>query len=404
MKKNLIHQFDYLINDNFKDFADGNPFSESDNLEIMELIDLIDPIIGLTINSNSKDTAKNFHTGADKYIQRLKSILNERSKDNVELNEVLMTIIKVAVLKVEAYLEYTILNNDYRNKLTGHNELINEKVNTLKRDGYVEFQIVKTDQFEEWSNNQLVSARKKYENESDWRGANSYPENSNEFKIIQQFIKDQNILEIISEYKQMNMRMLYAAWDYAHNRQKWFRNNHQYNRISATNYYHLDADVDVAKMLIYLTDVKEDDGPFKFVRGSNTMPRSIFLTYIYSAIDTEISPRYAQKSNLYGRGLFLYRKDLLMKFPNCFMGTTHFGDDLIDNSSLSNHLIDNTVTFTRSKGTAVLFDGFSGIHAGGNADKGERLAVQVAFRRKKSMDAELSMIQKVKKNIKEFIS
>lgn len=86
------------------------------------------------------------------------------------------------------------------------------------------------------------------------------------------------------------------------------------------------------------------------------------------------------------------------------MGTTHFGDDLAENSPLSNHLLNNTVTFIRPKGTAVLFDGFNGIHAGGNADKGERLAVQIAFRRKRSMNAELTLTGKIKRKIKEFIS
>ncbi|MGZ3921902.1 MAG: hypothetical protein ACXVC7_16500, partial [Bacteroidia bacterium] len=86
---------------------------------------------------------------------------------------------------------------------------------------------------------------------------------------------------------------------------------------------------------------------------------------------------------LYGRGLFLYRKDLLMKFPKKFMGSTHFGDDIEANTALSKYLIDNTVTFYNNKGAAILFDGYTGIHAGSNAHTGERLAVQIAFMKSK---------------------
>ena len=65
-----------------------------------------------------------------------------------------------------------------------------------------------------------------------------------------------------------------------------------------------------------------------------------------------------------------------MKFPKAFRGTTHFGDDLIEGSALSDYLLDRTITFTEKQGTAVLFDGFLGIHAGNNANQGERLAIQ----------------------------
>ncbi len=107
-----------------------------------------------------------------------------------------------------------------------------------------------------------------------------------------------------------------------------------------------------------------------------------------------------KKENLYGRGLFLYRKDLLMKFPVSFMGTTHFGDDLAENSDLSRYLLANTIVFTKPKGTVVLFDGFRGIHAGGNADTGERLAVQVAFIQKNKVSVKDKIANRVNRILK----
>lgn len=389
MEKHFIQNIDYVNNQYFiKGNILNSNFSKSDNIKLLELINRIDTIASFLINSSSQNYDKKFNEYAGECIDQIFRLLAERSKGDLELKETLLSIHSEAIKLVKKHIRIFSENNDYDTEkvLNSLGSKSKDYIDSLNEQGYLEFSFDLTPEFLSWSHQQLDKARKTYENESDWRGGNSYDINSEEYKYIEKFIRDNNITEIISEYKKMDMQLYYAAWDYSHNRQKWFRNNHEYNYLSPTNYYHFDADPDVAKMLIYLSDVGEGDGPFKFVKGSNTMPRSIYLTYIFYAIDTLVSPKFKKSDNLYGRGLFLYRKDFLLKFPECFMGSTHFGDDVIDGSDLSHYLLNNTTTFTRKKGSAVLFDGFSGIHAGGNAFTGERLAIQVAFKRKKSID------------------
>jgi hypothetical protein len=62
-------------------------------------------------------------------------------------------------------------------------------------------------------------------------------------------------------------------------------------------------------------------------------------------------------------------------------GSTHFGDDLLDGSYLSDALLEREHAFTGPAGTVVMFDGSQGIHRGGQVGKGgARWAVQIAFR------------------------
>jgi hypothetical protein len=71
----------------------------------------------------------------------------------------------------------------------------------------------------------------------------------------------------------------------------------------------------------------------------------------------------------------------LLTLPAALRGSTHFGDDLLDGSHLSDALLEREHVFTGPAGTVVMFDGSRGIHRGGQPGKGgARWAVQIAFR------------------------
>lgn len=74
-----------------------------------------------------------------------------------------------------------------------------------------------------------------------------------------------------------------------------------------------------------------------------------------------------------------HRRDLLT-LPSAFRGTTHFGDDIVDESDLSRRLLAGEDTFLGPSGTLIVFDGSAGIHRGSQVERGERWAVQIAMR------------------------
>ena len=102
-------------------------------------------------------------------------------------------------------------------------------------------------------------------------------------------------------------------------------------------------------------------------------------------MDKRVNAMIEGPSGHFSQNLFRNGRSLLMQFPTCFIGSTHFGDHLVEESELSRYLLDNTVVFTRPAGSCIVFDGFLGVHAGGNPLSGERLAVQIGFARRRSL-------------------
>ena len=70
----------------------------------------------------------------------------------------------------------------------------------------------------------------------------------------------------------------------------------------------------------------------------------------------------------------------MLLLPPLLRGTTHFGDDILDDTDLSRKLLSQEVVFKGPTGTCVLFDGSRGIHRGSLVTTGGRWAVQIGLR------------------------
>lgn len=204
------------------------------------------------------------------------------------------------------------------------------------------------------------------------------------FKLIQEFINENRIFEMVSDYMGSKLELAWAFPNYSHHRQQWFRINGQ-ESISPSNYYHLDKDRNMIKILIYLTDVNDQDGPFKYVKSSNLWNKSVCTFALHYGIDFKINKLLLgeeSKELRFNNNIFTKRVGILSDFPDAFIGSTHFGDYLKRDSDTAKVLLNESVVFTRKRGALIVFDGGMGVHAGGNAYGGERLAIQIGYRRK----------------------
>jgi hypothetical protein len=183
----------------------------------------------------------------------------------------------------------------------------------------------------------------------------------------------------------------YAALDHAHDRQSWHESCYGDIGIDTakTVYMHFDADCDIIKAMLYLQDVEEKDGPFRFVTGSHHWERPHFATAVQRGFDSASADEFALTGDRldYVAGYYRPRFKLaeqrrnLLSLPASLRGSTHFGDDLLDGSSLSDSLLEREHAFTGPAGTIVMFDGSHGIHRGGQVKRsGARWAIQIAFR------------------------
>ncbi len=211
--------------------------------------------------------------------------------------------------------------------------------------------------------------------------------------MLQRTLRRVGVFELASAYLGCRMEFLYAALDHAHERQAWYKGCYADVGVdtSETAYMHLDADCDIVKAMLYLTDVKPENGAFRFVRGSHRWVRSPFLVALYKGFDCEQDAYFERAQNTldYEGGYYRPRfhaadhRRELMCLPSSFRGSTHFGDDVIDGTPLSKRLLASEDAFVGSRGTFVLFHGAAGIHRGSQVSAGERWAIQIAFRASK---------------------
>jgi hypothetical protein len=206
-------------------------------------------------------------------------------------------------------------------------------------------------------------------------------------RMIRRAAERGGLIDFVSAYTGKPMEFCYASLDHAHPGQAWYQDCYVDAGLSTskTVYMHTDADFDIIKTMFYIQDVAEKDGPFRFVTGSHQWERSPLTIAMQKGFDEVSGQVFAGRpeNGDYYRPRFKLaenRQDLL-SLPRLLRGSTHFGDDILDGSELSEALLKAERSFVSPAGTLVVFDGSRGIHRGGQvAPGGSRWAVQLAFR------------------------
>lgn len=133
----------------------------------------------------------------------------------------------------------------------------------------------------------------------------------------------------------------------------------------ACNYCHVDTAWGIAKMIVYVGEVGEANGPFSYVRGSHRARDGFW-------------GRLVRKANDYA-GLSSTRpaaRRLFAALPAGLRRKAAFGPDLRDDHPLAPALLAAETRFTTDAADAILFDP-DGVHRGGMVQAGERRVVGV---------------------------
>ena len=224
------------------------------------------------------------------------------------------------------------------------------------------------------------------------------------FRLIRRMAEESGMVDFVSAYTGKPMEFHYAALDHAHPGQTWYQGCYADLGLptAKTVYMHTDADFDIVKSMFYLKDVGPGDGPFRFVPGSHNWRRSPLTVAVQKGFDEASREIFATETRNRGyyRPRFMLpdqRRDMLA-MPRCLRGSTHFGDDVVDASPLSDALLEAERSFVSPAGTVVIFDGSRGIHRGGQVEPGgSRWAVQIAFQVRPQAREALSLPQRIKR-------
>ena len=184
-------------------------------------------------------------------------------------------------------------------------------------------------------------------------------------KHVSNVLQRQGVLDTIAQYvgRRVKPTLLAVQVNDAENSEFLYN-----RRFAATNlkpgkasYLHVDSDLgSPVKVLIYMTDVDERSGPFKYVIGSNRHadPEDLLIR---------------KTTDMAGAKLDL---DHFLALPPDHRRRTHFGFELPNEHPSTERLLSSERAFTSADGDLLCFD-YNGIHRGGMVEHGRRIIMQV---------------------------
>lgn len=128
-------------------------------------------------------------------------------------------------------------------------------------------------------------------------------------------------------------------------------------------YMHRDATGGDIKAILYMSDVKPENGPFSYAIGSQK---------VYSGRLGDWIEQTNDQSSFSGTGPLNRRR--FAALPAILRRKCAFGNDVLPGSEISHRLLGAEWTITAPRGSVVLFD-TKGIHRGGMVKQGERLVL-----------------------------
>lgn len=138
--------------------------------------------------------------------------------------------------------------------------------------------------------------------------------------------------------------------------------------------WHVDPIINTIKILIYLTDVSIDSGPFHYFTGSHRLNDSLF----------DRAVMHAHRYSWTGGAAWTWFNDPESRrrfgsLPGVFQKKNIIGAEFGDQWPFMERAEDAITTYTGPAGTGILFDPL-GLHRGGLVQRGERQALIVSFR------------------------
>ncbi len=196
------------------------------------------------------------------------------------------------------------------------------------------------------------------------------------------------VLDDVSTILPRKARVIGVAVELSVPTSTWWRNSIGDGQGPATMYAHLDESITAPKAIVYLTEVRMENGPTSCFPG---IYEELSLSPLQDAVGRVIGKVGNKPNSLlsdaYGKtyhqsmGSPLFRAHF-MALPDALRFNAHFGWDVLPSSEIEAQVTGREVVMTGPPGTAIVFDGARLLHRGGLIDSGERIALQVIFGRR----------------------
>jgi FkbM family methyltransferase len=194
----------------------------------------------------------------------------------------------------------------------------------------------------------------------------------------------------VSAYEGRSMGVVGVGLELSIPTSTWWRDHHGFGQAPRTLYVHSDEGLE-PKSIVYLTDVTAREGPTSVYPNAETElglePLQKLIGRVINNLGTAPSSRlHALYDRVHAPRAFespIFRRHFAM-LPRALRYNSHFGWDVIPNSTLENALVAKEVPLVGPAGSYVVFDGARLLHRGGLLDAGERVVLQVILWERRS--------------------
>jgi len=209
------------------------------------------------------------------------------------------------------------------------------------------------------------------------------PQRGPEADLVVDLLNDAGIPDGFAEFFNRKMSLHFWTLIRSDPTEVWWKNAYSDVGVSTspTTYFHVDARFEGPKVMIYLSDVTDDHGPFEYLPGSHRWDRSISLEILNKQIERAHKKAWVNDSTAYYRPYMQLDefRSALMNLPTPARQQSHFGDDVLEGSELHDFVESTKRTVTSDVADCVAFDGNRMTHRGALAGGATRWALQVGF-------------------------
>ena len=210
-------------------------------------------------------------------------------------------------------------------------------------------------------------------------------------KIVTKEFADQGIFGVISQYVGVKYKNAGVSLELSVEGSTWWKNNQFLGESPKTMYAHLDESIYAPKAIVYLSDVKEYNGPTSgfigvYEKFSNNPLQDVVGRVIGNIgnDNNSILKNYYDSQYHQSFASENFRKHF-MKLPPQLRFNSHLGWDIIPNTELESKIAQTEEVMLGNAGKFVVFDGSKLLHRGGLIEKGERIVLQVVISEKKTI-------------------
>ena len=204
-------------------------------------------------------------------------------------------------------------------------------------------------------------------------------------RILHTFFGRTGVQEALTKLYATPMSLEGFALALSHSNEGWYTGPYADSGLptARTVQMHFDEDYWAPKAMLYLNDVRKENGAFCLHPTSHHWPKQGARLEWRKRLSAAINAEIASQSLLpAGRPPFSHAepRKWLASLPASMQMTDLPGDDVLDGTPLSNALLRDERSLEGGPGSVFVFTGYDVLHRGGIVANGERWALQIVFR------------------------